>query len=102
MQLASVPDVAETVTSTAISIATDKIPSETAEKTENTPATGATENIASNAGDQIENETSEPRGVRACEDARFKKFFKMVQFGVPNEAVKMKMKAEGIEPSILE
>ncbi|XP_036329026.1 WASH complex subunit 3 [Rhagoletis pomonella] len=101
-KLASVPDVTETAMSTtANSITTDKIPSETAEKTESTPATGATGDISS-AEDQRDNEMPEPTGVRACDDVRFKKFFKMVQFGVPNEAVKMKMQAEGVEPSVLD
>lgn len=44
----------------------------------------------------------EPSGPRACEDPRFMKFFKMVQFGVPAQAVKLKMKTEGFDPNILE
>lgn len=41
-------------------------------------------------------------GVKACEDARYRKFFKMVQFGVPPPAVKLKMNAEGVDPNVLE
>lgn len=41
-------------------------------------------------------------GVRACDDARYRKFFKMLQFGVPMPAVKLKMQIEGLESSILE
>uniref|UniRef100_A0A1L8DCF2 Putative wash complex subunit ccdc53 protein isoform x1 n=1 Tax=Nyssomyia neivai TaxID=330878 RepID=A0A1L8DCF2_9DIPT len=41
-------------------------------------------------------------GVRACEDIRYRKFFKMVQFGVPPPAVKQKMNAEGLNPEILD
>lgn len=41
-------------------------------------------------------------GVKAIEDFRYRKYFKMNQFGVPLEAVKMKMKAEGFDPNILE
>lgn len=50
------------------------------------------------------NATSTPVvvGVKACEDIRFKKYFKMVQFGVPAPAVKSKMEAEGIDSSLLE
>lgn len=40
--------------------------------------------------------------VKACEDIRYKKYFKMVQFGVPAPAVKQKMEAEGFDSSILE
>lgn len=41
-------------------------------------------------------------GVKACEDIRYKKYFKMTQFGVPAPAVKLKMEAEGIDSSLLE
>lgn len=41
-------------------------------------------------------------GPRACEDERFIRFFKMVQFGVPLPAVKQKMATEGLDPSVLE
>ncbi|KAJ8913953.1 hypothetical protein NQ315_015191 [Exocentrus adspersus] len=41
-------------------------------------------------------------GVKACEDHRFKNFFKMLQFGVPEPAVKLKMRNEGLDPSILD
>lgn len=41
-------------------------------------------------------------GVKACEDLRYKKYFKMVQFGVPAPAVKLKMEADGFNSSILE
>lgn len=41
-------------------------------------------------------------GPKACEDSRFIRFFKMLQFGVPLVAVKQKMTAEGLDPSILE
>lgn len=41
-------------------------------------------------------------GVKASEDARYRKFFKMVQFGVPPPAVKLKMNVEGLDPNVLE
>lgn len=41
-------------------------------------------------------------GPNACEDPRFIRFFKMVQFGVPVAAVKQKMETEGLDPGILE
>ncbi|ALC38656.1 CG7429 [Drosophila busckii] len=47
-------------------------------------------------------EVPKPQGVRACEDSRYKKFFKMLQVGVPAAAVKQKMFAEGLEPTILD
>lgn len=41
-------------------------------------------------------------GVKACEDARYRKYFKMMQFGVQMAAVKIKVSAEGFDPTILE
>lgn len=51
-------------------------------------------------GDAADN--LEKEGIKACEDARYRKYFKMTQFGVPAEAVKMKMISEGFDASILE
>ncbi len=47
-------------------------------------------------------EPPEQNGVRVCDDVRYDKYFKMKQFGVPAEAVKLKMSAEGLDPSLLE
>lgn len=41
-------------------------------------------------------------GIKACEDARYRKYFKMNQFGVPLPAVKLKMEADGFDSTILE
>lgn len=34
-------------------------------------------------------------------DPRYARFFRMIQFGVPVEAVCLKMHAEGLDPSVL-
>ncbi|KAK3909182.1 WASH complex subunit 3 [Frankliniella fusca] len=39
--------------------------------------------------------------IRAKDDPTFKKFFKMLQVGVPEAAVKLKMQAEGLDPNVL-
>ena len=70
--------------------------------------TNTVEHTADEANAAISEDTTnaavtEPIGVRARDDVRFRKFFKMVDFGVPAAAVKLKMNAEGVEdPSILE
>ncbi|XP_017068534.1 WASH complex subunit 3 [Drosophila eugracilis] len=54
---------------------------------------------------EIQSDTEDPPeciGVRASEDARYRKFFKMVHVGVPAPAVKQKMQSEGLEPRILD
>lgn len=53
----------------------------------------------------VEIPTEEPpsqNGVKAKDDYRYKKYFKMVQFGVPSAAVKQKLQAEGMDPDILD
>ncbi|XP_063702669.1 WASH complex subunit 3 [Culicoides brevitarsis] len=41
-------------------------------------------------------------GVKAKDDYRYKKYFKMMHFGVPAAAVKQKVQAEGMDPDILD
>lgn len=41
-------------------------------------------------------------GVKACDDTRYRKYFKMLQFGVPAQAVKLKIANEGLDPNVLE
>ncbi|KAI5711285.1 hypothetical protein M8J76_002935 [Diaphorina citri] len=43
-------------------------------------------------------DSSQPKEV----PEELKRFFKMVQFGVPVQAVKLKMKAEGFDPSLID
>lgn len=47
-------------------------------------------------------ESPADKGPKACEDPRFIRFFKMIQFGVPLPAVKQKMETEGLDSSVLE
>ncbi|KAL1505246.1 hypothetical protein ABEB36_004853 [Hypothenemus hampei] len=50
-----------------------------------------------------ENDTEHTQsiGIKASEDPRFTKFFKMLRFGVKEEAVKYKMQSAGLNPNIL-
>ncbi|KAH8249085.1 hypothetical protein KR032_005686 [Drosophila birchii] len=50
----------------------------------------------------VDEAPAEPAGVRACEDVRYRKFFKMLHVGVPAPAVKQKMQSEGLKPRLLE
>ncbi|EDW76173.1 uncharacterized protein Dwil_GK15316 [Drosophila willistoni] len=84
----------------------NETPSTTTTKKEEEPNSSVEE-----ATDEIENdeeissaldEVSPPVGVRACDDIRYRKFFKMLQVGVPAPAVKQKMQTEGLEPQILD
>ncbi|XP_030241439.1 WASH complex subunit 3 [Drosophila navojoa] len=45
---------------------------------------------------------AEVKGVRVCEDIRYKKFFRMLQVGVPAPAVKIKMSSEGLDSEMLD
>lgn len=42
------------------------------------------------------------KGIKITEHDSYKKFFKMLQVGVPAQAIKMKMQVEGLDPNILE
>lgn len=53
----------------------------------------------------IESESAIPQttlGPKACEDVRYRKYFKMLQFGVLAPAVKLKMVADGLDARLLE
>lgn len=41
-------------------------------------------------------------GIKASEDYRYKKYFKMIHYGAHPQAVKNKVASEGLDPSILE
>lgn len=65
------------------------------------PEVSQQEEVVTN-GAQMESNVFPQEGPKACEDARFVRFFKMVQFGVPPAAVKLKMEMEGVDPCVLE
>lgn len=52
--------------------------------------------------DKPNEEEEKNSGVKVSDDVRYDKYFKMKQFGVPAEAVKLKMSSEGLDPSLLE
>lgn len=50
----------------------------------------------------IQPSQQEQTGVKAKDDYRYKKYFKMVHFGVQPTAVKLKMQSEGVDPDLLD
>ncbi|XP_037959653.1 WASH complex subunit 3 [Teleopsis dalmanni] len=104
-KLASVPDLTENVktlniTANETTTVKDSTNIETATKNNNVEtAQQETEHLAG-SGDVVESPV--PIGVRACDDVRYKKYFKMLQFGVPVNAVKLKMLAEGHNADIID
>lgn len=80
---------------------TENIPEATTVPPEQSP-TGENNAPAEAASEPSAPEESAIVGVKACDDARYRKYFKMLQFGVPAPAVKLKMKAEGFDPDVLE
>lgn len=42
------------------------------------------------------------QGVKAKDDYRYRKYFKMLTYGVPLAGVKQKLQAEGMDPDILD
>jgi len=53
---------------------------------------------------EIDHPQTEPKEeiVSAANDPLYARFFRMIQVGVPVEAVRLKMQAEGYDPTILE
>lgn len=112
-QLASIPDISgpnETDSSTKThniqthaQAATDENIKSSIETTEQSETSEVVkENPAESENETVPEENKVEDGVRAAEDTRYRKFFKMLQFGVPAPAVKLKMQTEGFDPSILE
>lgn len=65
--------------------------SQTNENDSQTPASG-----------QDEHDNEAVKGVKACEDIVYRKYFKMLQFGVPAPAIKLKIANDGYNPDVLE
>lgn len=51
---------------------------------------------------EVDPKDEETEVQSAAKDPRYEKYFKMLHFGVPKEGVKLKMKQEGLDTSILE
>ncbi|EFN89048.1 Coiled-coil domain-containing protein 53, partial [Harpegnathos saltator] len=51
---------------------------------------------------EIESKDEEKDKHTTNKDPRYEKYFKMIHFGVPKQAVKLKMEQEGLDASILE
>lgn len=78
-------------------------PTADVQETQAIPSTPqANENDGQVSSGQDENDNQTSNGVKACEDRDYRKYFKMVQFGVPAPAVKLKMANDGRDPDILE
>lgn len=89
LQLASIPDIKQK------------------DVVEQQPIKQTFENINNEPIDEIQ--VVEPKveetsinGIKVSEHDDYKKFFKMLQVGVPAQAIKMKMQVEGLDPNILE
>ena len=50
----------------------------------------------------VEQETTNDNLIKISESSGFKKYFKMLKFGIPPQAVKLKMKSEGVDSNVLD
>lgn len=88
LKLASIPDV-------------DKVAAQTESSKDNTI-------VATPVETKVEDEPSVPeiddsiKGIKVSEHNSYKKFFKMLQVGVPAQAIKIKMLLEGLDTNMLE
>lgn len=109
--MASVPDVGDSNDQSTNKNNESQLPT-TVTKVEPSTWNAKIENDSQKVTETIENEPDPKEsvdvpdntvdGIKACEDTRYRKFFKMVQFGVPPPAVKLKMSVEGLDPNVLE
>lgn len=110
--MASIPDVEPKPTSSSANDQTEtpqmttnqeKEPQTTTKPTHDTPSTSQA--IETDVEVQVENipdKQDNTSGVKASDDTRYRKYFKMLQFGVPAPAVKLKMANEGFDQNVLE
>lgn len=66
------------------------------------PEAQVTEATTQDPTQEIQSPQQDQTGVKAKDDYRYKKYFKMVHFGVQPTAVKLKMQSEGIDPDLLD
>lgn len=66
--------------------------------------TQSTENLSENSAEPVQTEPipNDPNIVTVKNDARYAKYIKMVAVGVPKMAVEGKMRAEGLDPDLLD
>lgn len=51
---------------------------------------------------KVQTENNNRIKIKVCKHAIYGKYFRMIAFGVPMDAVKLKMQTHGLDPSILE
>lgn len=73
-----------------------------AQDTPSTSQANETETEKIESIQEQEQDNKQMSGVKASDDTRYRKYFKMLQFGVPAPAVKLKMANEGFDPTVLE
>lgn len=91
------PQELESESPTTIAAAQDTSSTSQATKTETETETENVESVH-----EQEQDDKQMSGVKASDDTRYRKYFKMLQFGVPAPAVKLKMANEGFDPTVLE
>ncbi|BFZ09178.1 hypothetical protein BsWGS_12217 [Bradybaena similaris] len=107
-KLSSIPGL-ESVTAPSTSstaVMSDAVPTSNLPTSAATPATqGLAPAAASSNHVQPEDlpPVEEPRVEKTVsQDARYLKYFKMLQYGIPAQSVKLKMKTEGFNPDLLD
>ncbi|XP_013107656.1 WASH complex subunit 3 [Stomoxys calcitrans] len=88
-KLASIPDVENKESQETVNVEST-IPSELDDRKTDKPV-----------NETAEIETPTVKGIPAAEHDLYKKFFKMLQVGVPLQAVQLKMQSEGMDSNIL-
>ncbi|XP_044731488.1 WASH complex subunit 3 [Chrysoperla carnea] len=103
-KLSSIPELNDTpvVTSQPEEINTKKdvLEQHPEDETPKSVVDGNVSNVSENIKTD-DNEKPVENGIRIKDDPTYSKYFKMLHFGVQEEAVRLKMQAEGLDPNIL-
>ena len=60
------------------------------------------ETIDKTVAESVSDENDSKENTTAAIPEEYTKYFKMIHFGVPKQAVKLKMQQEGLDPTVLE
>lgn len=61
-----------------------------------------TEQEINQKSEPSESETANTNLIKISESSAYKKYFKMLKFGIPVQAVKLKMSSEGMDSNLLD
>lgn len=104
LQLSSIPELNDTSVGTSqpeeINTKKEVLEQHPEDETSKSVVDGNVPNVSENIKTDY-NEKAVENGICIKDDPTYSKYFKMLHFGVQEQAVRLKMQAEGLDPDIL-